>query len=62
MAGRDRLGAQFVRGIEEMLELDLAVAQHVRVRRAAGGDTEVSSISSPASTAINADIDAMPDV
>jgi hypothetical protein len=37
MAGGDALGAEFARGVEEMLELDFAVAQHVRVRRAAGG-------------------------
>ncbi|MNM95316.1 hypothetical protein D3C81_1077540 [compost metagenome] len=35
MAGGDALGAQLAGGIKEMLELDLAVAQHVRVGRAA---------------------------
>ena len=37
MAGGDEVGAQFTGGVEEMLELDLAVAQHVGVRRAPGG-------------------------
>src|SRR3546814_7031727 len=36
VAGGDALGAQVARGVEEMLELDLAVAQHVRVGRAPG--------------------------
>jgi hypothetical protein len=36
VAGRDHLGAERHRVIEEGLELDLGVAQHVRVRRAAG--------------------------
>jgi hypothetical protein len=37
VAGGDLLGAQRARGIDEMLELDLAVAQHVRIGRAPGG-------------------------
>ena len=37
MAGGDGVCPQLVRGIEEMLELDLAIAQHVRVRRATDG-------------------------
>src|SRR3546814_13518336 len=36
VAGGDALGAQVARGVEEMLEFDLAVAQHVRVGRAPG--------------------------
>ena len=37
MAGGNGIGTQLVRGIEKMLELDLAVAQHVRVGGAASG-------------------------
>src|SRR5690606_24835143 len=37
VAGGDVARAQFARGVEEVAELDLAVAQHVRVGRAAGG-------------------------
>src|SRR5690606_1519382 len=37
VAGGDRPGAERARGVEEMPELDLAIAKHVRVRRAAGG-------------------------
>ena len=37
MPGGDALGAEVARSIEEVFELDLAVAQHVRVRRASGG-------------------------
>ncbi|MNT28585.1 hypothetical protein D3C72_1642810 [compost metagenome] len=37
VAGGDPLGAQLAGRIEEVLELHFAVAQHVRVRRAAGG-------------------------
>src|SRR5699024_10865688 len=37
VAGGDGVRAQRTGGIEEMAELDLAVAQHVRVRRAPGG-------------------------
>src|SRR3546814_6956847 len=36
VAGGDALGAQVARGVEEVLELDLAVAQYVRVGRASG--------------------------
>ena len=36
VAGRDQVGAQLHRVVEEGLELDLGIAQHVRVRRAAG--------------------------
>jgi hypothetical protein len=36
VAGRDQVGAQLHGVVEEGLELDLGVAQHVRVRRAAG--------------------------
>jgi hypothetical protein len=36
VAGGDALGAQLAGGIQEVLELHFAVAQHVRVRRAAG--------------------------
>ena len=35
MPGGDELCAQIVSGVEEMLELDFAVAQHVRIGRAA---------------------------
>ena len=35
--GGDAVGAEFARGIEEILELDFAIAQHVRVGRAPGG-------------------------
>ena len=37
VAGGDGIRPQFPRRVEEILELDLAVAQHVRVGRAAGG-------------------------
>ena len=37
VARRDPVGAERERVVEERAELDLAVAQHVRVRRAAGG-------------------------
>ncbi len=36
VTGRDVVGTQRARMVEERAELDLAVAQHVRVRRAAG--------------------------
>src|SRR5690348_3814076 len=36
VAGGDLLGAQFACGIKEGAELDLAIAQHVRIRRAPG--------------------------
>jgi len=37
VAGGDALGPQFAGGVKEMLELHFAVAQHIRVGRAAGG-------------------------
>ena len=37
MAGRDAVRAERARVVQKRAELDLAVAQHVRIRRAAGG-------------------------
>lgn len=63
VAGGDVVGTQFARGVEEILELDLAVAQHVGIGRAAGrvlGD-EVLEHAGPVLAGEIAEVDRQPE-